>query len=221
MNKKKILIIVLILMLLLILTFFIKNNYKKLSIGNNINKSTESVIEYILNVNSFEAEIEVEVNSNKNTNKYEIKQKYSSPNFSNQVINKPDDINGLSIKFDGNNLTIENSKLSLTKIYENYQYLNNNCLWLNSFIDEYKMGENKKVLDRENEILLEVYNKESIYNYKKVLHIDKNTAKPTKLEVTDNNKKNRIYIIYKKIELNSTSKNEVLAFKLNRDEIEL
>lgn len=221
MNKKKVLMIILILIFLIILIFYIKNNYKKLPIGNNINKSTESVIEYILNVNSFKAKIEVEINSNKNSSKYELTQQFVSPNIASQVIDKPDDIKGLKIKFDGDNLVLENTSLSLTKVYEKYQYVNNNCLWLNSFIEEYKIGDNSRMSEEENEIVLEVYNKDSIYNYKKKLHIDKKTNKPTKLEVIDNNKKTRIYIIYKEIELNSTNKDEVLAFKLDKSKIEL
>lgn len=220
MNKKTI-IFISIIIILLILIIFIKNNYKKITIGNNINKSTESVIEYILNISSYKAKIQVTVNSNKTTNQYELTQEYSRPNISKQIVNKPDYISGLIMKYDGNNLILENTNLSISKVYEKYQYLNNNCLWLNSFIENYKSIEEAVIKETEDEIILEVKDNSNIYTNTKKLYIDKKTIKPTRLEIMDNNKKNRIYIIYKEIEINSTNKDEILGFKSEEKRVEL
>ena len=46
---------------------------KNLKIGNN--SSSQEIVDYILNISSYETQIEVEVKSNKNSNKYKMKQK--------------------------------------------------------------------------------------------------------------------------------------------------
>ena len=219
--NKKIIISIFIIIILIILIIFIKNNYKKITVGNNINKSTQSVIEYILNISSYEAKIDVTINSNKTTNQYELTQKYFSPNIYKQIVNKPDYINGLTMKYDGNNLILENTNLSMTKVYEKYECLNNNCLWLDSFIENYKTIENTSFEENESEIILEVRDNNNLYTNIKRLYIDKKQLKPIKLEIIDNNKNIKIYIIYREIELNSTNKDEILAFKSEENKVEL
>ena len=219
--NKKIIISIFIIIILIILIIFIKNNYKKITVGNNINKSTQSVIEYILNISSYEAKIDVTINSNKTTNQYELTQKYFSPNIYKQIVNKPDYINGLTMKYDGNNLILENTNLSMTKVYEKYECLNNNCLWLDSFIENYKTIENTSFEENESELILEVRDNNNLYTNIKRLYIDKKQLKPIKLEIIDNNKNIKIYIIYREIELNSTNKDEILAFKSEENKVEL
>ena len=140
-NKKIIwiIIIVSIIVSFLFMTIFKILNYKKIQTGNNItDKTLQEVENYILNISSYDAEIEVTVESNKNTNKYIMKQKYSSPNITCQEIIEPKNIEGLTIKYDGQNLEISNSRLSLNTIYENYEYIADNVLWLSDFIENYK-----------------------------------------------------------------------------------
>ena len=54
----------------------------------------------------------------------------------------------------------------------------------------------------------------SKYNSYKKLYIDKKTLKPIKMEIQEINKKVLVYILYNEIKINSTNKEEVLAFKL-------
>ena len=72
-KEKKIIIacfsICLIIIIVLFCYFYMVKNLK---IGNN--KSSQEVVENILNMKSYDAVIEVEVKSNKNQNKYVIKQ---------------------------------------------------------------------------------------------------------------------------------------------------
>ncbi len=56
--------------------------------------------------------------------------------------------------------------------------------------------------------------KDSKYISYKKLYIDKKTYKPTKMLIQDVNKKTIVYISYKEIEIDSLSKEEVLAFQL-------
>ena len=58
----------------------------------------------------------------------------------------------------------------------------------------------------------------SKFNTNKKLYIDKKTLKPTKMEIEEVNKKVLVYILYNEIKINSTNKEEVLAFKLKIQE---
>lgn len=135
MKSKKIIIILTVIVLLIILYFimFFKNNTaKNLKIGNNI--TSQEIVDYILNISSYEATIEVEVQSNKNENKYKIKQIYKGEQENSQEVIEPSDIEGLKIIRNGNELKLENTTLNLVKILENYEYATDNSLDLSSFI---------------------------------------------------------------------------------------
>ena len=185
--------------------------------GNNIvDKTLEEIETYILNISSYQAEIEVTVESNKNTNKYVINQKYSSPNIASQEILEPKSIEGLTIKYDGTNLEISNSKLNISTIYENYTYIADNVLWLSDFIENYKT--NGGVISEENGlIVMETKCNSSKYSALEKLYIDRNANTITKLVICDENNRSRIYITYNKIEIGSLSKESVLAFKIREN----
>lgn len=213
MNKKRIIIISSLLISIILILFF-SINYKTQKNGNNISKSTDDIVEYILNISSYEADLEVTVESNKTTNKYKLKQLYSKPNIIKQIIEEPSNLENLTIIYDGKNMKLENTNLSLSKIYENYEYISQNTLWLSSFIDNY--NDNSKITETENEVIIEnnnIYNK---YNEKQVLYIDKHSSLPSKLEIYDNNRNTRIYIKYNEIKLNKLKQNEIIAFKFEK-----
>lgn len=219
-NKKLMLTVIAILIIVIsICCFFIKNNYKTVKFGNNNYKSAEDIKEYILNISSYEADITVEIISNKNSNKYKIKQKYSSPNIFKQEVIEPDNIQGLTTTFDGTTLKIDNTKLSLNKIFENYSYVSENSLCLNDFIKDYKESKSSKIKEEVDNIIMEtkIEDGNKYIAYKK-LYIDRKTNKPIKLEIEDINKKMLVYIQYNEIKINSLNKDEVLAFKLKMEE---
>ncbi len=215
MKNKKILIIVVILTIVFILSFTIFKiiNYKKIQTGNNISDKTLTQVEdYILNISSYDAEIEVEIESNKNKNKYIINQKFYSPNIASQQVIEPKNIEGLTVKYDGSNLEISNTKLNLSTIYENYEYLADNVLWLSDFSQNYR--NNGGTINEENGIIvMETKRDNSKYSAKEKLYIDRNANKVTKLVIEDENNKSRIYITYNKIEIGSLNRENVLAFK--------
>lgn len=218
-NKKlKIILIVslLIIALVILMNFFYKKANKNLNIGNNLSKKTNQEIEeYILNISSYEADIEVEIASNKNTTRYKIKQSYVSPNIEKQTVEEPSNIKGLQTIYDGSKLTITNTKLNLSTVYENYPYITDNYLWLNSFIEDYKTSEKRKLYEEGNQLIMEVnLEANNPYVSSKKLFINKEESKITKLVVQDKNQKNIVYILYNEIKINSLKKEEVLAFKL-------
>ena len=204
-SNKRISVFAVILLIILLIIFFInlsKKDYKNINIGNNISSKTlDEVEEYILNISSYKAKFEVTINSNKNTNKYLLTQSHNKDEDIQEVIS-PENIKGMKLVYKDNTLNIQNTMLDLKKVYNNYPYIESNNLWLNSFIDEYKSSKNRKIFDKEENIVMLIeINADSKIKYKE-LYLDKKTLKPTKLLIQDNNKKEIIYILYNEIELN-------------------
>ena len=203
-NYKKIVIVMILVLIIVGITFFIKNfnnTSKNSKIGNN--STSQEIVDYILNVSSYDTEIEVEVKSNKNSNKYKIRQKYINKENNEQEILEPSNIQGIKIIKENSNLRIENSRLSLTKIIENYQDITQNNLDLSSFIENYKNNTNSKYKEENNQIIMETTAMYTENNYQKyeTLYIAKDTGKPIKMEIKDTNKNTIIYIIYNEIEI--------------------
>ena len=152
MNKNK-KIILCAFIILIIFVLFISFYYKKIKNGNNISKSTDDIVNYILNISSYEANLEVIVESNKTKNQYKLNQLYSKPNIMKQIIQEPNNLENLTILYDGTNMRIENTSLGLSKIYEQYEYISQNSLWLSSLIDNF--NEKSKITETENEIIIQ------------------------------------------------------------------
>ena len=215
---KKIITIAIIIITIIII-FFIKINYKSLKFGNNMsNKSADQIKKYILDINSYELIANITVESNKNTNSYIIKEKYvKDNNLSTQEVLEPENIRGLSFVYDGVNLKVENAKLNLSKIYENYQYMGENTITLIDFINDYLESDESSMSETNEEIVLEtkLKNSNKYISYKK-LYINKFTGNPSKLEIQDITQKTTIYILYNEIKINNLQKQDILAFKLNK-----
>ena len=207
--NKKIKILIIILLIIFLLIFFVQRAYKTVKTGNNISKSTDDLIEYILNISSYEAKLEVTIHSNKTTNQYRLEQYWLKPNYSKQIVKEPKNIENLEIIYNGKNLEVRNTNLGLSKIYESYQYLNENVLWLNFFIENYKDEYN--VEENADEIILSC----KVENGKRreKLYINKKTSLPTKIEILDNSNQSKVYIEYKEIKLNNIRENNIFAFK--------
>ncbi len=202
MKLKKGMIFIIIGVLIIIIGVIIsKNMIKNLKIGNNIN--SQEIVDYILNINSYKANITVQVNSNKNTNKYILEQEYNTENGSTQVVIEPSNIAGVKTILKDGNLRIENTNLNLSKIFENYKELGENSLDLISFINDYKIYDKASFKENDNEIVLKTKtNNYNRYNQNKILYIDKEKRVPTKLIVEDNNQNTTINIQYNSIEIN-------------------
>ena len=207
--KKKLKILIITFAIIFILVFFIQITYKNIKDGNNIIKSENDLIEYILNISSYQAKLEVIINSNKTTNKYVLEQHYLEPNYSKQIVNEPSNIQGIEIIYNGSNLEVRNTNLGLSKIYENYNYLNENILWLNYFISNCN-SKGYTTSERDDELILET--KIENYNYQAILYINQKTSLPSKMEILDNDNKSKVYIEYKEIKLNNIQENNIFAF---------
>lgn len=213
-NKKIFFVVIIIILILAIFFgFFYKKAIKVFKTGNN--KTSQEIVDYILGISSYEVKVTVEVNSNKNSNKYILKQQYVSPNISTQEVIEPSNIAGIKLINDGTSLTLKNSQLDLSTVFENYTYLGDNCIDLISFIEDYKKSEESNYEENETQIIMKTISQNSNkYTKYETLYVDKETANPTKLEIKDDNEKTTVYILYNEVKINSTNKEEVLAFDL-------
>ena len=194
MKINKLIIFLIFAILKILLIIFLTTNNKKVETGNNDNNQ-------ILNMNSYEAKIEVTVVSNKNTNKYKMIQQYKKGEYCIQEVEEPENIRGVRMEYSNNTLSLKNSNLNLTNIYENYKYISENNLFLNEFIDDFNNNSNSKREDNNDEIILttDCRTQENKYQVKKKLTIDRKTNKPKKLEVQDVNQNITVYILYNEI----------------------
>ncbi len=212
-NKKSLIILICIILAITIISvyFINKNNKifnKNFNIGNNItSKSIQEIEQYILNISSYEAKAEVMIESNKNINKYVLKQEYNNSGKIEQIVLEPSNIEDLTISYNEGNLTINNTKLNLQTVYNNYKYVVDNNLWLNSFIKDYRESNNKSISENSDYIVMTVDISDSNnYGKIKILYINKTTGNPEKMLIQDKNQKNMVYILYSEIRINSVSK---------------
>lgn len=198
--KRKVIISISMLILvtcIIISANVLKNDNKKIKVGNN--KDIKEV-EQILNIESYKAKITVSIKSNKNENKYVIQQEVKKNQYEKAKIESPEEMKGIELLFENNVLTIKNSKIGASKIYENYQNVGNNMLFLTDFISEYK-EKNGKTEKNENETKL-IIEMSDRYSSKKTLAIDNKTMKPREMQIQDNTQNMRVYILYNEIEFN-------------------
>lgn len=198
---KKRYIIILICIFLIIFSFFYYNFFIN---GNNIfKKSDEEIIDNILNADfNYTAEANVTIYSNKNQNTYEIKQEETKEHSFLEVISDGN-IKGLNLEYEENKLILKNTELNLEKIFENYNELSSNYLFLKSFIKEYLESEDIKILeDNENTIVVKItlLNSNKYIKYKE-LYIDRKTELPKKLIIKNSDKQIKVCIIYNNIEI--------------------
>lgn len=199
MKNKKAIFILLFIFIIIIITIFLIMHYKNNRNGNTtINKSEEEIINSILEMKSYSANLDITIETNKNKTQYKVKQSLENGKANQEVI-EPQNIAGVITEYDGTNLKIKNNKLDLETTFQNYQYIVENRLWIDSFIEDFKILESKKVSSNQNEIILEVKREDTPYNIYKKLYIDKKTGKPIKMIVQDINQKTLVYILYTEI----------------------
>ena len=189
-----------------IICFFIfyKNTSKISKNGNNM--SSQEIVNYILNISSYKANITVEITSNKNSNKYILNQEYISPNTNKQEVIEPENIAGVKLIRDENGLTMENSRLDLSSIFENYNYIGDNCLDLSAFINDYNESDKSTCEEKDDKIIMKTQNLSgNKYIQHKTLYIEKATCMPTRLEIKDDNQKTTVNILYNEVEINNSN----------------
>ena len=199
MKKRNLWIAVLAIILIGIIIFFMffhTKTAKNLKIGNNT--TSQEIVDYILSISSYEATIKVEVESSKNKNQYRIKQQYKGQKILEQEVLEPSNIAGVKIVRNENQLTLENTNLNLTTIFENYEGISSNSMDLIGLIEDYKQDEKASWKEMNDQISMKTENERE----EKILWIDKKTGNPIRLEIEEKNKNTRIYILYNEVNIN-------------------
>lgn len=201
-NKVKLIIVLFIaIVVILILIYFLNKNYNN-SKKNGNNISIKEIEKTILNINSYKTELDVTIKSNKNENKYKLYQEVKNGREMQKVID-PDYLKGTEIIYENGKLQIKNTKINVSKFYENYPNIANNELFLSDFMRKFNKSDNKEIKEKENQIIFKLKNG-AIYNQEQILTIEKGNQNDDNLKITmkilDSNNNTRIYIIYSKIE---------------------
>lgn len=158
--------------------------------GNNKNRNQNEIVDNILKkLENYEADVTVSVMTNKNETIYNMKQIYNK-NESKTIINSPENIKGMVIENTNNTLKITNPIINMEKVYEDYDFILNNDLFLNVFINDYK-NNSSEIHEQDNELILSIKlnNKTSTYIKYKELYLNKETKLPLKLEMKDDSQK--------------------------------
>ena len=197
MNKKKMMFIFVLICSMIFCIFY----YIFFISGNNIIRKQDEVVEDILeSFKNYEANIDVIVKSNKNENRYNMNQIVEGDK-SKLVVNSPENVKGLTIELNGRTLTVSNSKTNMKKVYENYNSIMNNSIFLNTFAEDCKNNE-FEIYEEYNEIILKVNtNNSNTYKQIKELYIDKEKNIPTKLVIKDDTQNINTSIIYNDIKI--------------------
>ena len=198
---KKRYIIILICIFLIIFLFFYYIFFRN---GNNIfKKSDEEIIDNILNADfNYTAEANVTVYSNKNENTYDIRIEETKEHSFLEVISDGK-IKGLNLEYEENKLILKNTELNLEKIFENYNELSGNHLFLKTFIKEYFESENTEIVEDDEKTLvvkITLLNSNKYIKYEE-LYIDRKTGLPKKLVIKNSDKQIKVCIIYTNIEI--------------------
>ena len=198
--KKRYIIISICIFLIIFLIFY----YIFFRTGNNnFKKSNEEIIANILNADfNYTAEAEVTVYSNKNENTYEIKEE-ETEEHSQLEVTSDGNIKGLNLEYKDNKLILKNTELNLEKIFENYNELSGNYLFLKTFIKEYMESEDIEILEEDTETIvvkITLLNSNKYIKYKE-LYIDKKTGLPKELIIKNSDKQIKVCIIYTNIEI--------------------
>lgn len=195
-NKKIVFIFAIICILIFLFIYYIFN-----ILGNNKNRSQEEIVESLLkDICNYEANITVEVFSNKNENTYEMYQEVEEDE-SKSVVKSPEEIEDLTIENKEGKVKISNLKLQVEKVYQDYEAIVNNNLFLNTFSKDCK--ENTfNFYEKDKELIIEVkLNNSNTYAKYKELHFDLQSNIPKELLIKDNTKKTSIRIVYNDIKI--------------------
>ena len=204
MKNKKMFIFFIILVAVAFIIIIVKNNYNFLKTGNNINnKSADEIKSYILNIESYQAIANIKIKNKNNENVYIVKQEYNKQeNIYKQEIIEPENMKGIQFEYNGKDLKIEDTKLLLSKIYKDYNYLEANELSLIEFIEDYKKDNNSKLIENKETYILETnVENNNRYTTNKKLFINKEQGRIEKMEIKDRAQNTRIYILYNEIEI--------------------
>jgi outer membrane lipoprotein-sorting protein len=177
------------------------------SVGCNKAESTKEEVykdftNQISKMKSYSCIAEINVVGNKNPKEYVMQHNYTKPdNFKIKIIS-PDDLKGKIIMYDKEKIVIKNPNvddyIELPNKVKDNQYL-----FIGDFIKNLFQNEELNMSLKGDYLILEttIQNSSKYFN-KQVLYVDKESIKPTKLEIHDDEGKARFTVTYKNFKYN-------------------
>lgn len=179
-----------------------------LFIGCNRNGSTkEEVYKDFLNkvskMKSYSCIAEINVVGNKNPKEYTLQHNFTKPNNYTIKIISPDNLKGKVITYNNDKVTIKNPNVKDIIELPN-KGRDNQYLFIGDFIKNLFQNEELDISFKGDYLLLKTnIPGSSKYFSKQVLYVDKESVKPSKLEIYDIEGKARFTVLYKNFKYNN------------------
>jgi outer membrane lipoprotein-sorting protein len=177
------------------------------SIGCNNSRSTKEEVykeftNQISKMKSYSCIAEINVVGNKNPKEYTMKHNYTKPDTYKIEIVSPENLKGKIIKYNKEKILVKNPNVDDYIELPNND-MDNQYLFIGDFMKNLSKNEELNIAFKGDYLVLETtIQSSSKYFNKQVLYVDKESVKPSKLEVHDNEGKARFTVTYKNFEYN-------------------
>ena len=177
------------------------------SVGCNNSRATKEEVykeftNQISKMKSYSCIAEINVVGNKNPKEYIMKHNYTKPDTYKIEIVSPENLKGKIIKYNKEKIFVKNPNVNDYIELPNNEK-DNQYLFIGDFIKNLSKNEELNIAFKGDYLVLETtIPSSSKYFNKQVLYVDKESVKPSKLEIHDDEGKARFTVTYKNFEYN-------------------
>lgn len=177
------------------------------SVGCNNSRSTKEEVykeftNQISKMKSYSCIAEINVVGNKNPKEYIMKHNYIKPDTYKIEIVSPENLKGKIIKYNKEKIFVKNPNVNDYIELPNNEK-DNQYLFIGDFIKNLSENEELNIAFKGDYLVLETtIPSSSKYFNKQVLYVDKESVKPSKLEIHDDEGKARFTVTYKNFDYN-------------------
>ena len=145
---------------------------------------------------SYTCTANITVVNNKSESKYIVNHTYKKPSYYKLEIIEPQNLKGKTMEYYEDKIVIKNQKLGdvieFPKVGNNKLYL-----FIGDFIQDYSRKESVEInFYNDEQLALKIDVPNNIYFKKQILYIDKKTKNPVKMEILDNEGKQKFIVEY-------------------------
>lgn len=177
------------------------------SVGCNNSRSTKEEVykeftDQISKMKSYSCIAEINVVGNKNPKEYIMKHNYTKPDTYKIEIVSPQNLKGKIIKYNKEKVFVKNPNVDDYIELPNNE-MDNQYLFIGDFTKNLSKNEDLNIESKGDYLVLETtIQSSSKYFNKQVLYVDKESVKPSKLEIHDDEGKARFTVTYKNFKYN-------------------
>jgi outer membrane lipoprotein-sorting protein len=177
------------------------------SIGCNKSGSTKEEVykdftNKISKMKSYSCIAEINVVGNKNPKEYIMQHNYTKPDSFKIKVISPENLRGKIITYNKDKIVVKNPNVNDYIELPN-NGVDNQYLFIGDFIKNLFQNEELNISFKGDYLVLETtITSSSKYFSKQVLYVDKESVKPSKLEIHDDEGKTRFTVLYKNFEYN-------------------